>query len=116
MMNELNQFYLTQREPFKSCLLGLRDIILAVDKDITPKWEFNLPFFYYKEKMLCYIWIHKHYKCPYIAFANGDMLDDKELLEKKRINMKLLLVNEYSNLPEKKIKKLLRKLLYIRRP
>ncbi len=107
MLSELDQFYLKQEEPFKSCLLGLRDIILSVDKDITAEWKYKLPFFYYRNKMLCYLWIHKKYKQPYIGFVDGNLLEDEDLLVEKRAKMKILLVNPHEDLPYEKIKLLL---------
>lgn len=108
MLNELDQFYLKQKEPFQSCLLGLRDTILVVDEDITPEWKYKLPFFYYRGKMLCYLWIHKKYKKPYIGFVDGNLLDDEELLVEKRAKMKILLIDTDTDLPIKKITKLLK--------
>jgi hypothetical protein len=36
-LTPLDTFYLTKEEPNKSCLLALRDIILAQDPDITAE-------------------------------------------------------------------------------
>lgn len=107
-MRELDLFYLNKEEPIRSCLLGLRDIILAVDKEITPEWKYQLPFFYYKSKMLCYLWIHKKYKQPYIGFVDGSLLHDEDLLREKRARMKILLVNADEDLPVEKIVQLLK--------
>lgn len=107
-MRELDLFYLNKEEPIRSCLLGLRDIILAVDKEITPEWKYQLPFFYYKCKMLCYLWIHKKYKQPYIGFVDGPLLHDEDLLTEKRARMKILLVNADEDLPVEKIVRLLK--------
>lgn len=115
MLSELDQFYLKQAEPYKSCLLGLRDIILSVDRNITPEWKYKLPFFYYKGKMLCYLWIHKKYKQPYIGFVDGNLLDDESLLKEERAKMKILLVNPDEDLPIEKINTLLMKVLYFRK-
>ncbi|RYF13743.1 MAG: DUF1801 domain-containing protein, partial [Flavobacteriales bacterium] len=93
MLSELDQFYLKQHEPYQSCLLGLRDIILSVDDEIIPEWKYKLPFFYYRGKMLCYLWIHKKYKQPYIGFVDGNLLDDEDLLVEKRAKMKILLID-----------------------
>ena len=93
MLSELDEFYLKHNEPLQSCLLGLRDIILSVDSNITPEWKYKLPFFYYNGKMLCYLWIHKKYKKPYIGFVDGHLLNDEDLLVEKRAKMKILLIN-----------------------
>lgn len=113
-MRELDLFYLNKEEPIRSCLLGLRDIILTVDNHITPEWKYKLPFFYYKGKMLCYLWIHKKYKQPYIGFVDGNLLNDKDLLTEKRARMKVLLVNANEDLPIEKIVRLLKTSINIR--
>ncbi|SOD13026.1 DUF1801 domain-containing protein [Pedobacter xixiisoli] len=107
MLSELDQFYLKQEEPFQSCLLGLRDIILSTDDDITAEWKYKLPFFCYNGKMLCYLWIHKKFKQPYIGFVDGHLLNDGDLLVEKRAKMKILLVNPNEDLPFEKIISLL---------
>lgn len=114
MLSELDQFYLKQKEPIKGTLLALRDIILSVDKNITPEWKYKLPFFYYQGKMLCYLWIHKKYHHPYIGFVDGHLLHDEELLVEKRARMKILLIDPEEDLPLEKINTLLKEVLYLR--
>jgi hypothetical protein len=114
MLSELDQFYLKREEPIQSCLLGLRDIILSTDADITAEWKYKLPFFYYRGKMLCYLWIHKKYKRPYIGFVDGNLLNDKDLLVEKRAKMKILLINSQKDLPFEKIKRLLTTVIKLR--
>ena len=59
MLNSIDHFYLQKEEPVKSCLLALRDIILMQDNHITAVWKYGMPFFCYREKMFCYLWVHK---------------------------------------------------------
>ena len=54
-MKALDDFYLQQNEPVKSCLLALREIILSQDADITNALKYGMPFFCYKGKMFCYL-------------------------------------------------------------
>ena len=61
-MTVLENFYLKQDEPTKGTLLALREIILCQDKDITNVWKYGMPFFCYKGKMFCYLWLHKKLK------------------------------------------------------
>jgi hypothetical protein len=65
-MKALDNFYSIQDEPIKSTLLALKEIILQQDKEITNEWKYGMPFFCYKGKMLCYLWVHK-YGQPYIT-------------------------------------------------
>jgi len=49
-MSALDDFYLQQEEPTRSCLLALRTIILKQDADISNSLKYGMPFFLIKEK------------------------------------------------------------------
>jgi len=49
-MTELDNFYLQQSEPIRSCFLALRAIILSQDKEIVNVWKYGVPFFALEEK------------------------------------------------------------------
>lgn len=110
-LTDRDDFYLQKKEPVKSCLLALREIILAQDKEIAAAWKYGMPFFCYRGKMFCYIWVHKKNGQPYIGFVEGKHLDDPQLLTENRSRMKILLVDADKDLPLKKITTLLRKAL-----
>ena len=103
-----NNYFLSQPEPTQSCLLSLRDFILAQHKAITPEWKYGMPFFYFKGKMLCYLWTNKKTGQPYIGFADGNKMDAPELIQEKRSRMKIFLIDAEKDLPVKKIKVLLK--------
>ncbi|HXU26605.1 MAG TPA: DUF1801 domain-containing protein [Bacteroidia bacterium] len=73
---QLNNYYLKQPEPIQSCLLALKDIILRHDKNITHQRKFQIPFFYYKDKKLCYLWVNK----KKLLFG---IVEDKNIYPKK---------------------------------
>lgn len=110
-LSHLDNFYLSQKEPVKSCLLALRSIILSQSPEITPAWKYGMPFFCFRGKMFCYLWIHKKTGQPYIGFVEGRQLEDKALLMEKRSRMKILLLDPDTDLPAKKIITLLNKSL-----
>ena len=95
MLNEIDNFYLQKDEPVKSCLLALREIILSQDKDITAAWKYGMPFFCYKGKMFCYLWIHKKYRQPYIGLVEGKRFEYSELIIEKRSRMKIMLFDGF---------------------
>ena len=103
MLNAINNFYLQKDEPAKSCLLALRKIILSQDKEITEAWKYGMPFFCYKGKMFCYLWVHKKYLQPYIGIVEGKHFNHPDQLQEKRSRMKILLINSDRDLPVKKI-------------
>lgn len=110
-MREVDNFYLQQTEPVKSCLLALRDIILSQDKDVSNTWKYGMPFFCYRGKMFCYVWVHKKYKQPYIGIVEGKRFDHPDLIIEKRSRMKIMLLDPNLDLPVKKIESILHQAL-----
>lgn len=109
--NSLDNFYLQQPEPIKSCLLTLREIILSHNKDISAEWKYGMPFFCYKGKMFCYLWIHNKYQQPYIGIVEGKLINHPDLIIEKRARMKILLLDQNKDLPVEKIKSILKQVL-----
>jgi hypothetical protein len=112
-MKEFDNYFLKQFEPDRSCLLTLRDIILALDKSIMPAWKYGMPMFCYREKMFCYLWIHKKYKQPYIGIVEGKRIDHPSLLQEKRARMKIMLIDPNKDIPIRTIKSILKKALHL---
>jgi Domain of unknown function (DU1801) len=106
-MKALDNFYLQQEEPIRGTLLALKEIILLKDKQITNEWKYGMPFFCYKGKMFCYIWVHKKYKQPYIGIVEGKYFDQPFLIQEKRSRMKIMLVDPTKDLPVKTINSIL---------
>ena len=108
-MKERDDFYLRQAEPVKSCLLALREIILSQDKDVSNTWKYGMPFFCYKGKMFCYLWVHKKYKQPYIGIVEGKRFNHPDLIIEKRSRMKIMLFDPNKDLPIKTMEIILQK-------
>jgi hypothetical protein len=111
MLRPIDNYFLQKEEPFKSCLQFLREHILKLDTDITEGWSYGMPFYYYKGKRFCYLWIHKKYQKPYIGIVDGKKINHPDLLLEKRTRMKILLLDPYKNIPIKKINPLLKEVL-----
>ena len=54
----LEYYYLSKPEPYQSCLLALKDIVLSVNPAICHERKFQIPFFIYKGKKLGYLWLN----------------------------------------------------------
>ena len=108
-MREVDEFYLQQEEPIKSYLLALREIILHQDKEISNHLKYGMPFFCYKGKMFCYLWIHKKYKQPYLGIVEGNRFNNPELIIEKRSRMKIMLLDPKKKVPIKIIDDILKK-------
>ncbi|MDB5158897.1 MAG: hypothetical protein JWR50_3604 [Mucilaginibacter sp.] len=59
MIKTLESYYLSKPEPYQSCLLALRDIILSANLLICHERKFQIPFFTYKDKKLAYLWLDR---------------------------------------------------------
>jgi hypothetical protein len=106
-MKEIDNFYLNKAEPDRSCLLALRDLILRQDPNITAAWKYGMPFFCYKGKMFCYLWLHKKEKLPYIGMVEGKRLNHPNLIQEDRARMKIMLIDPNKNLPVRTLEKLI---------
>src|ERR1700754_1149678 len=108
MATDLDDFYLSKNEPVKSCLLALRDIILAQDKHVSATLKYGMPVFCYRGKMFCYLWTHKKSNQPYIGFVEGKRLDHPSLIQEKRARMKILMIDPDKDIPIRTIGSLLK--------
>ena len=54
-----DSYYLHKPEPYQSCMLALKDLILRTNPDICHERKFQIPFFTYKGKKLGYIWLNR---------------------------------------------------------
>ncbi len=108
MLRPIDQYFLEKEEPIKSCLQFLRSHILTLDSNITEAWKYGMPFYCYKGRMYCYLWIHKKYLQPYLGIVEGNKMDDPDLLMEKRARMKILLIDPAKNIPLKKINRILK--------
>ena len=106
-------YFLKQEEPVRSCLLALKEIILSTDKEITFAIKYGMPFFCYKNRMFCYLWIHKKFKQPYIGIVEGALINHPKLITEKRARMKIMLIDPEKDLPIKVIKTVLKEALHL---
>lgn len=113
-LRPIDSFFLQHDENTNICLQFLRQHILSLDSNISEAWKWELPFFVYKGKNCCYLWIHKKYKQPYIGFVDGALIDHPALLKEKRSKMKILLIDPNEDLPMKIINYILQKMIKIR--
>ena len=99
MLRDIDNFYLEKEEPIKSTLFALKEIILSLDADISTVWKYRLPFFLYKGKMFCYLWIEKKTNEPYIGVVEGNRIEHPGLEKGNRTRMKIFRVNPCEDIP-----------------
>jgi len=115
MLKPADNFFLQQGEPSKSCLLALRNIILSFDSKITETWKYSMPVYCYHGKMLCYLWLHKKYKQPYLGVVDGNKINHPLLIQEKRARMKIMLIDPLRNIPQKKIETILKQAIALQK-
>ncbi len=103
MLRPIDNYFLQQTEPTKSCLQFLRTHIIDLDENVTEAWKYGMPFYCYNGKMFCYLWIHKKLLQPYIGIVEGHQINHPDLIVEKRARMKILLLDPTKDLPIEKI-------------
>ncbi len=98
-MTPLNTFYNSQKEPLNGCLMALRYLILAYNPNVSEKWYYRLPCFFYNNRIFCYVWIEKKTNLPYIAFYPGTHLTHPSLQQANRTRSKMLHIQPEKDLP-----------------
>ena len=110
----LEDFYLQYDDSVSTCMLAMRDILLAYDKNITTVMKYKCPFFCYKGKALAYVSFNQKRKQPYLGMIDGYRLEHPKLLAESRTRIKILLLDPSRDLPITAIKKILKQALIIR--
>lgn len=103
MISEIDNFYLNNEEPNRSCLLALRSIILERDPNISETRKYGMPCFRYKKKIFCYLWTDKKTDEPYILMVEGKYLMHPELEKGNRSRMKIFRIKPDEDIPIDKI-------------
>jgi Domain of unknown function (DU1801) len=111
MLRPIDNWFLQNDEPIKSCLQFLREHILKQDSHITESWKYGMPFFCYNGKMFCYLWVHKKLRKPYLGIVEGKKIHHPDLVQEKRARMKILLLDPGKDIPVKKINTILKEVL-----
>lgn len=112
-MKETDNYYLQKDEPVKSCLSALRQIILDRNPDITEAWKYRMPFFCYKGRMFCYLWIDTKTNFPYLGVVEGKRIDHPGLVQNDRSRMKIITFNPVEDLPLETIQNILDSALFL---
>ena len=106
-MRETDDYFLKQEEPAKSCLLFLRHYILTYKAEISEGWRYGMPFYFYKGKRFCYLWVQKKSRVPYVGIVDGKLLHHPELIQEGRSRMKILLIDPQKDVPLKTLRTVL---------
>lgn len=106
-LRPIDNYYIQHNDDINSTLQYLRKHILSLDENISEAWKYQMPFFFYKKKRFCYLWIHKRLQQPYIGIVDGTLVDHPYLVRENRTKMKILLIDQTLDLPIKTINEIL---------
>ena len=107
VIREIDNYFLQKEEPVKSCLFFLRDFILSYDESITEVWHYRMPFYFYKKKRFCYLWVQKKNQLPYVGIVDGKLVNHPNLIQEERTRMKILLFDPRKDIPLKTLRSVL---------
>ncbi len=100
-----------QPEPIQGCLLALKNFILEIDPNITHQRKFQIPFFYYKDKKLCYLWVNK--KKIQFGFIEDKTIHPKKEGVKLKDKYHSIIIDANKDIPIKMIIRDLKKMIKV---
>lgn len=74
-MNPIDQYFLSQKEPFQGIMLFVRNIILKTLPEVEEKYSYKIPFYNCYGKPLVYLNILKGKEYVDVAFVQGILLE-----------------------------------------
>ena len=93
-----DDFFEKLEEPNKGVFLFLKSFMMDYNSNIAIYLKWGLPYFYYKEKPLCYIWKDKKTNEPYLSFAKGSKMKHPALIQGNRKLFKILPINPHQDI------------------
>lgn len=90
-------------------MYALREYVLRYNNNITESWKYKMPFFCYKGKMFCFIWLDKKTHLPYLGIVQGKNIEHPLLVKGERSRMKILIIDPSRDLPVKTIDTIFKK-------
>ncbi|MCD8166818.1 MAG: DUF1801 domain-containing protein [Bacteroides sp.] len=111
MVKASDEYYLYKEEPQKSCLMALRELILAQDPEITETLKWDIPCFCYGKRIFCYLSVELRTGDPYLLMVEGRYLAHPGLEAGGRKKMKIFRVKAGEDIPIESVEEMLREAL-----
>jgi hypothetical protein len=108
MLSQIQSYYDGLPEPEQGVALALRKLILGLSHDISEKWKYGIPFFYFRNKMFCYLGRDKKKSIPYLGIVEGHRLYFSQLVKDGRKRIRILYLDPERDLPIELIHQILR--------
>jgi hypothetical protein len=104
MLRPVDHYFLSRDEPVRTCLQFLREYILRSNIHMAECWKYGMPFYDDHGKRICYHWVDKKSRQPYLGVVGGNKINVPALLQGKRRRMKIFPVDPDKDIPARKIK------------
>ena len=106
MLNPLENHFLKQPEPHRSCMLFLRKWLLG--QSLEEEFKYMTAMYYYKEKAFCYLTVSGKENKLYIGFIKGHLMKHPKLEKEGRKQIKVIYLNPEKDLPIKTLSEIVR--------
>lgn len=107
----IDNYILSLSSEKQETFLFLRQFILDSSNLIEEKWKYKLPFFYYKNKPLCYIYSDKI--SMYISFMRGKYINHSALVSDGRKYVKLYRIDPTEDIDTKELQAIIEQLFVL---
>ncbi|MDR1545099.1 MAG: DUF1801 domain-containing protein [Prevotellaceae bacterium] len=97
-LTALDNYYAKHNELTRECLLALKTIILAIDKNIVHTRKYQIPFFCCNDYNLGFLWVNRK------KILVGFIEDKKIFTEYRKDNVTMLEINPLEDIPVEKIR------------
>jgi len=98
MNTKLEDYYLRHPEPFQGCLLALKHIILNLDNRITQERKYQIPFFYFEDKKLAFLWMNR--KKLILGFVTDKTVLPVQAGIKQKDQLEMIQIDPNKDLPK----------------
>ena len=107
--NPLEHYYNKQNDTTKACLLALKSIIMSVGPQIVHFRKYQIPFFRYKNFIICFLWVNK--KKILLGLVVDKKVIPAENGQRQKDGISTLEINPLEDIPIERIKNELRNLI-----
>jgi len=97
MSTDPQHYYSKQPEPIQSCLLALKTLIMASNRELTHERRYQIPFFCFRGKKVCFLWVTR--KKVMVGFVEDSSLQPKVPGIKRKDRFETLLLDAGEDIP-----------------
>lgn len=100
-MKQVDQYFLSQKEPFQSIMLYVRSVILITLPNVEERYSYKIPFYNCHKKPMLYLNVLKGKNYVDVAFVQGILLEkdfpflknDNKRRKQKLFYLTILVIN-----------------------